>query len=222
MHESSQWEDSVFVTLTYDDDNIQDISKPELQKFFKRLRADLAPRKIKYYACGEYGDRTGRPHYHAIIFGISIPEKTIIEQNWTKGLVHVGTVTPHSCRYVASYIQKKLYKQPGERNSSLFSLQSQGLGLSWADNNRAYLARHQHLTINGVKHGIPRYYVKKLELDLSESSKMRSEKRDDEYRERLQAAEQSDTSDLYEINLHSKAQKERNVLAKSAQKEKRL
>jgi hypothetical protein len=39
------------------------------QKFMKRLRDRIKPLKIRFFHCGEYGDKTRRPHYHALIFG---------------------------------------------------------------------------------------------------------------------------------------------------------
>ena len=75
IHESVYWEDSVFLTLTYSDDYLPkngSLDKRQLQLFIKRLRKSLNGRSIKYFACGEYGDNTERPHYHLIIFGISL------------------------------------------------------------------------------------------------------------------------------------------------------
>lgn len=64
----------MFVTLTYRDEEMPeppDVSKDELQRFFKRLRRRIEPRRLRYYACGEYGEKYGRPHYHAAIFGLA-------------------------------------------------------------------------------------------------------------------------------------------------------
>lgn len=43
------------------------LSKKPLQDFFKRLRFNTQ-RKLQYYACGEYGDTYGRPHYHFVLW----------------------------------------------------------------------------------------------------------------------------------------------------------
>lgn len=67
--EFAYYEHSAFVTLTYNDENLPDnysLSKVELQNFFDNLQhkfKDYDGRKIRYYACGEYGDDTQRPHY---------------------------------------------------------------------------------------------------------------------------------------------------------------
>lgn len=91
VHESQEHEDSCFITLTYNEENLPEdlsICKKEVQLFIKRLRKLIKPKKIRYYAVGEYGSleeiedeferiryisrygssKLGRPHYHAIIF----------------------------------------------------------------------------------------------------------------------------------------------------------
>ena len=84
----------IFLTLTYNDkhipygmlDNDTDmplsysLDKTDLQKFFKRLRKKFPDTEIRYFACGEYGRSKGstyRPHYHAIIFGLSLDDFTM-------------------------------------------------------------------------------------------------------------------------------------------------
>ena len=73
MHETDYYDYSTFMTITYDEENVpyefsgddglvQTLCKRDLQLFIKRLRKWLHPEKIKYYACGEYGSRTHRPH----------------------------------------------------------------------------------------------------------------------------------------------------------------
>lgn len=73
IHELSYWDKASFVTLTYDNEHLpsdNSLSVRHWQLFMKRLRKQVEPLKIKYFASGEYGDKFGRPHYHAIIFGL--------------------------------------------------------------------------------------------------------------------------------------------------------
>lgn len=73
VHESAYHDGSSFVTLTYDNEHLpadESVSKYEFQTFMKRLRKSYGAR-IRYFACGEYGTESGRPHYHAIIFGLA-------------------------------------------------------------------------------------------------------------------------------------------------------
>lgn len=78
-----------FVTLTYDEDHVprsaygdpetgeaqpsMTLSKRDLQLFMKRLRKN-ANVPIRFFACGEYGPQTMRPHYHVILFGLQLAD----------------------------------------------------------------------------------------------------------------------------------------------------
>lgn len=82
-HEQLKYGDkSCFLTLTYDDKHLpkdQSIHKEHVQKFLKRLRKELGVEKVRYFACGEYGENgvyyglvNGRPHYHLVLFGVPV------------------------------------------------------------------------------------------------------------------------------------------------------
>ena len=95
-----------FLTLTYSDRYVPPtLSKPHLSLFTKYLwRHD---RSLRYFACGEYGERRGRPHYHAIVFGSD--DRELFERCWgRKGFVTADVVTPARVSYVAGYCAKKL------------------------------------------------------------------------------------------------------------------
>lgn len=173
LHESEFWDDTLFVTLTYDDEHLppnRSLVPRDLTLFFKRLRKDLGKRLIKYYACGEYGDTFGRPHYHSIIFGLSPKDIKLIDDNWSQGFVKIGTVTYDSCRYVAGYVQKKLYGKASKEYEEKgivapFSRMSKGIGLSYIDKYWNKLYDMNTVTVRGVPMGLPRYYQKKLDYD---------------------------------------------------------
>lgn len=157
-----------FITLTYSDENLPlrgsdergILVKNDLQKFFKRYRKFLKNREIKYYACGEYGDLGGRPHYHAIIFN-DYQNKETIESIWQLGLCDVGDANEQSIRYVAGYVSKKLGLTDYNDNirPSHFQMCSQGLGLQWAAENYVEVLANGCLTYKGKKLPVPRTYV---------------------------------------------------------------
>jgi len=97
---------SKFVTLTYEDKYLTwnhgnpQLVKSDLQKWFKRVRK--AGFKFRYYAVGEYGSRTYRPHYHVLVFG-DVPED-VIRSSWKFGMVHIGQVTQASVNYCLGYM----------------------------------------------------------------------------------------------------------------------
>ena len=90
MHEAQMHEGNSFITLTYAPEHLHEdysVHKKELQKFFKRLRKNTGI-KLRYFACGEYGDENRRPHYHAIIFGYDFPDKQLYTKTRTGDLLY--------------------------------------------------------------------------------------------------------------------------------------
>lgn len=88
-------EKASFITLTYDDENLPQsgsVSIPEVQRFNKRLRKQFHPRRLRFFAVGEYGDQSWRPHYHFAYFGLACEfsgqcnnrKRTLIQRNQKK------------------------------------------------------------------------------------------------------------------------------------------
>lgn len=171
----------IFLTLTYNDDNLPmhgSLVKKDLQKFFKRLRKRLGDRKIRYYACGEYGEESSRPHYHAIIYNMTRADEELITNSWSFGYNYIGSVTLESCKYVAKYIQKTWSNVKDDEYNTTnrehpFQVCSQGLGKFYAmDNKEKILKNGCIINSYGDKLPVPRYYRKKLEADFSEQGKI--------------------------------------------------
>jgi len=114
-----------FVTLTYDKEHVPadgSLEPVQLQLFIKRWRKSQAERQ-RYFAVGEYGDESWRPHYHMALFGYgggvcshllkdSCEWCRPLREAWTYGACHVGELTHDSAQYVCGYTVKKLTK-PG-------------------------------------------------------------------------------------------------------------
>lgn len=134
MLEASQHENNCFVTLTYSDDEMPhngSLRPKDLQDFLKRFRKAIEPSRIRFFACGEYGDLTWRPHYHLALFGYKncrfgrssysaitrncCEHCDLVRDSWGKGLVQVGSLTTDSAQYVAGYVTKKLSKADDPR-----------------------------------------------------------------------------------------------------------
>jgi len=173
--------ESSFITLTFEDGNVVDVSKDCAQDFMKRLRKRLAPKRIRFYLVSEYGEKTHRPHYHAIIFGHDFRKdhgskpvrrglytSPLLEAAWGLGHVSTGEVTDASIRYVTNYVLAKedvpvvLSLETGEsrRLAPVFSLMSRrpGIGSGWIDNHGAETYRDDDVLVNGFRRQPPRYY----------------------------------------------------------------
>jgi len=145
MLEASQHDDCSFLTLTYNDENLPSefsskktgqiydkysVNPKHVKNFINNLQVSFKRKygkKIKYFTCGEYGEKTNRPHYHIALFGYPTclhPNKpkvvnrkfnpctcrncAYLQKLWGKGHIYLGTLTQDSAQYVAGYVTKKL------------------------------------------------------------------------------------------------------------------
>lgn len=193
-HEAMSHEENCFVTLTYDNKNLPPyggLRYDDLVKFWKRVRKFLWKhyrKRLRYYAVGEYGDKTLRPHYHACIFGHAFTEGRVIlkttphllwwspelAQLWGMGNnVSVGALNFETARYTASYVTKKLrmkqqYVRIEEETGELVKLEqprafmSRNLARKWWEENRHYVSATDTVIINGRKQKPPKAYDKWL------------------------------------------------------------
>lgn len=83
MLEAKYHKQNWFVTLTYKSEflpfvgDYATLRKSDFQKFMKRLRDNYSRKypdaeKFRYFMCGEYGTKKGRPHYHFLAFGLEL------------------------------------------------------------------------------------------------------------------------------------------------------
>lgn len=163
-----------FVTLTYSDEHLiygkeyGTVSKRDFQLFIKRLRKK-STEKIRYYAVGEYGTQTYRPHYHIILFNLAHEQINYISKEWTYGHVQIGTVTGGSIHYVTKYhLNRTDYPEGSEPPFCLMS-RNPGIGSGYVDKYAAYhegnISRNYILHRGGQISRLPRFYKNKLYSD---------------------------------------------------------
>ena len=179
--EASTHEKNCFVTLTYDNEHLKDISVKEMQKFIKRLRKYLGNDKVRYFACGEYGEHTGRPHYHVILFGVDFADSRqflkrdrrgnpiytspVLSRLWKFGFHSIGAVTYDTAKYCAKYMQKFNLKD----GKKAFTIQSRkpAIGYSYAMEHSESISKTGKVYINGREYNVPyqfkKWYSKRLD-----------------------------------------------------------
>lgn len=152
MLERSTSETGCFLTLTYNDDNLpkefhnpktgqiyeaNSLNPSHIKKFINTLRKTIERRggeKIRYYCCGEYGDKTNRPHYHLALFNYpacsgagptyngrtyvpcTCPQCSELSRIWGRGHIFLGKLQQESAQYIAGYVTKKLTQDDTDKN----------------------------------------------------------------------------------------------------------
>jgi len=162
-HESTQYDRNCFVTLTYADAPPA-LEKNHVKNFIRRLRRESS-RPIRYFVCGEYGEKTHRPHYHAILFnedfrGGAYPIDDQLYGNpflsaiWGAGTVSIGDFTHATACYVSGYVTKKL------DDKDTFTMQSRKppIGWNWAMKHQEELQKTETIVIEGREYPIPKKY----------------------------------------------------------------
>lgn len=185
LHEAELHTDNCFVTLTYDPDHLRDHSLhvDDLQRFWKRLRKEIHPHRLRYYACGEYGELNARPHYHALIFGYRFPDEryshtrngfrlnisNTLDRIWGQGNCFIGEVSFDSAAYVSRYITKKLLgateeelqaHYQGREPEFVVMSRKPGIAAGWFDKYVGDVYPQDYTIVNGQKCRPPRYYDK--------------------------------------------------------------
>lgn len=175
-----------FITLTYENkylkitkDGYPTLDKKDLTNFIKRLRKDnskLWKNRLRYYCVGEYGPKTGRPHYHGIMYNIhldlAIPGTGIID-HWDMGNCTVSPVTDARIHYVSKFHVNankneivdeetgEIYERVGE-----FATMSRkpGIGAGYIERAKKWHQENESTYVinNGFKQRVPRYYKEKI------------------------------------------------------------
>lgn len=214
MMEMQDHKESWFLTLTYDDEHLpivhgfdsetgevfdfMSLQKKDLQDFNKRLRSQLfrdykkenadgeTPPRFRFYACGEYGDRTYRPHFHGIYFGLVIPDlefyksdgrfsyytSEYLKRIWQRGFVVVAQANWHTAAYCARYVMKKqkgmnkaVYDDFGIEPEFVLMSRRPGIARKFFDERAPDMFEYDKIFIDDGKDSkefVPPRYFKKL------------------------------------------------------------
>ena len=183
VHESSLYLKNCFVTLTYANAG-STLVKRDFVLFIKRLRKKFGI-GIRYFHCGEYGEKFLRPHHHACIFNFDFPDKKLwsvkhgnrlytsesLDELWGYGYCIIGDVTFDSAAYVARYILKKVTGNMAEshydgRVPEYTSMSRRpGIASSWFNKYKNDVLSIDGVIVDGNKCKPPRYYDKLYDMD---------------------------------------------------------
>lgn len=190
-HEVQMHENSCFLTLTYAPEHLPEngtLVKNHLQKFIRAVRKKTGL-KLRYYACGEYGEKFQRPHYHVLLYGYDFPDKVRAnriagniyyvseecDRIWGRGGCRIGHATFQSAAYTARYVTKKMYgdkaknhyERINEETGEVVQLLPEfttmslkpGIGAPWFDKYHEDIFPSDEVVIEGRKFRVPEYYL---------------------------------------------------------------
>jgi len=195
VQEAQLHEENCFITLTYSDKNLPaggTLVKKHFQDFMKRLRRFMDGERISFFHCGEYGEKSRRPHYHALIFGMDWPDKQVykrsprgdvytskaLERLWGWGFCTTGALTFESAAYCARYVMKKVtgdlarahYERVDPETGEITQLVPEyvtmslkpAIGLEWLRRFEGDVYPSDEVVVRGRAMRPPRFYDKKL------------------------------------------------------------
>lgn len=208
MMEMTLHRSTYFLTLTYNEDSVPvsycagdddgsavpvlTLRKRDWQLFMKRLRKAYSLKHdnlLRFFACGEYGSKTFRPHYHAIIFGLELDDlepykrselgsfyytSAFLNELWPHGFVIVGEANYASCAYTARYVVKKaehsfnmsFYEERNIEPEFVLMSRRPGIAGSYYRPELYEFDRiHVSTPTGGKEVNIPRYFDKLYERD---------------------------------------------------------
>lgn len=191
------------------------VNMRDLQLWIKKIRKEIIVTKddlnykFRYYLTSEYGPRTARPHYHAILF--NVPERTpefnttniklnvknFLEKHWQMGDIDVGDVTQASIHYVTGYVVSRGNYPPLAVKPFKMLSKRPGIGAEYLRKFGAYHKKTQrfYTMVGGVKLNLPRYYRDKIfnhaekEYHRIEVQKVQSDKEAKVYPKDIEAGE---------------------------------
>lgn len=166
---------AIFVTLTYNDSNLEynengfpSVWKKTLQDYFKRLRRSGL--KFRYYAVGEYGTKSKRPHYHIIFFNLTTSDEEQIQNSWVNtstgellGTIDIIKVNLATIGYITKYhVNRNNVDDPVNKEFTLMS-RKPAIGIQYVEKHKktkttksAYYQDFQY------RKRLPRIYREKL------------------------------------------------------------
>ncbi|AXH73264.1 MAG: replication initiator protein [Microviridae sp.] len=196
VHEAQMHDDNSFITLTYNTENLpgdNGLCIEHFQKFMKRLRKAIAPKKIRFFHCGEYGEQLSRPHYHSLIFGYAFPDRMIwkkdgdfaiyrspqLEMLWPFGFSTIAECNFETAAYVSRYVLKKQngekaeshYRKVDPETGEEFQIQpeyitmsrNKGIAYKWFEKYGSDVFPSDEVILQGKKLKTPEYYSRLFE-----------------------------------------------------------
>lgn len=172
LYEISAYPNSLFITLTFDDSNLERFGNnpnSAVRLFLDRCRKHFG-KNIRHWIVPEFGTRRGRLHYHGILFDVGNTSLGYtLPRFWKYGFTYVGWANELTARYITKYVTKSLSRPYGKALPRIIS--SKGIGSSYLSpeniefHNSSSGVLRPYINFGSYKIPLPRYYYNKLFSD---------------------------------------------------------
>lgn len=176
---------SLFITLTYDEEHVPMNEKGMLtlrhddySKYVKRVRQQLKRDygetvHLSIIGCGEYGNKTGRPHYHLVLHGIPFSWRDTwyglvdsLEKKWKFGFSYIKSCNSEVASYVTKYSLKDLNRRRDDYIAQgiepSFRVYSHGIGMNYFEACKDRIRREGYCRDGKFKVSVPKYFKDKF------------------------------------------------------------
>ena len=207
INEAQYHKKACFITLTFDNKILLDknskarkyganpsfvfstkYSKDYFRKFIKRLRKKFKGKRITYFAVSEYGEKTKRPHYHCIIYGINFEDdrkegqisksghiqyvSETLNNLWACGRSTIEDINANNIIYISQYSLKKFKTNEDKKYRAHISFSNRSkISIKWARRNYRQIVKGYLEDKDGKKFKVPQSY--KLNLKNSDKEQHR-------------------------------------------------
>lgn len=156
-------------------DNVPTLCSRDVQLFLKRFRQNLKRKfggkydfPLRYAICGEYGRKSGRPHYHFIFWNLHAHNYEeyneicdLIESSWQNGFVQTRVVDVRKNDKCFEYTAKYVAKSGESKSMRMSSKRNGGIG-------KAFLLEHFADFLSKGLHNSPFYYYNQFTASIGE------------------------------------------------------
>lgn len=176
-----------FLTLTYKDEyRPNGLKHSDFANFMKRLRRRTGIDGVKMFVAGEYGETSGREHFHVLFYNHKFDIEDI-KKAWRDpdthddiGFVYDGTCTPQAMKYVSGYINKKGY-DPGSGKRPPYGRSSVLLPDNLKPEEVVKMCQKGRIQYNGLTFSVPGNWRRRYRELWHWFEKQRGEFQEEEY-----------------------------------------
>lgn len=227
LSEYDRYPNSLFITLTFDNDNLKKFEKEPNKAvllFLDRMRKRFG-KSIRHFIIGEFGEKSSRFHYHGILFNVpELMDVDVLSCLWKYGYTYIGWCNKKTIRYILKYIVK-IDPKTNKQKKIPRLVCSRGIGLNfinqYSDSPIKSNLSPFITSDKGYKIPLPRYLKQKL-YSLDELEQMQVNALNEPFKAYLDGKEYTDRLEYIEARKRKFAKNKALGLSEEKEPRKRV